>query len=617
MTSRGRTNAITFARQAVSTSGGPGRWLTPVAVTIIVLSTALRAWAVYRGGFYGDDFVFLADVARGRVDAGWFLQRYNVQFLPLGLALVVPVAAVGTFVWAAAATELVLFHLMCLLACWLMLRTLFGRTPRILVPLAFYAFSAISMPAIMWWSGGISLVTVQLPTFLGIAAHVAYLRTSRKRFAVAAAACLVVALGFYVKAMFFPVAMGIVTLVYFVGGRPDRRLLEALRRWWLVWALYAAIGSAYLVGYLRVDGSPTQTDGGFDVGDAVQGQLLGALGPGLLGGPWSWAPLDDLQTSPRQLADAPQLVQIVAALTIVLLLLYFAGRYRGAMRPLWFLLPCIGLAVGAVLVSRVATYGAASTQELRYWSDTLPYFTLAVGLMCTKLPGTPDPLSLRDDPIIARSMSRTVVAVLAAAYVVGGVLSSISYANPWHDKNPATSFVEVATSQLEAQPAPIALADEQVPEGALASLFYPYTLVSEYLAPLDRHFTTPDVANDIHVLDGFGLIVPGAATPDVDVPAANLTQCLGGTQVGQVETVQLGSSTYDYPFWASVTYRASATTPVRVVAGGEHYDTTFLSGRHVLTFRTTGSFDAMLFALGDDARVCIDSIRIGQHVVAR
>lgn len=609
--------AVALARMSPSTSTGRARVVTAAAVTIIAVGTALRAWAVYRGGFYGDDFVFLADVAHDRVDLGWFLQRYNVQFLPLGLMLVIPVAAAGPFAWAAAATEIVVIQLLTFLACWMMLRTLFGNIPRILVPLTFFTFSAISMPAIMWWAGSISLLTVQLPTFLGIAAHVTYLRTSKKRFAFTAAACLVVALGFYVKAMFFPVAMGIFTLVYFVDGSPGRRLLVTLRRWWLVWILYAAIGTAYIVSYLRLAGSPTQTDGKIDVADAVQSQLLDALGPGLLGGPWSWVPLDGFQLSPRQLADPPEFVQVLAVVTIVLLLVYFAGRYKGAMRPLWFLVPCIAVAVGTVLVSRVATYGSASTQELRYWSDTLPYFALAVGLVCMKLPGTPDPLAPRRDPLIARRIPTQAVAVLAVTYVVGAVISSLTYANPWHDKNSATPFIETARTHLEAQPAPVALANEQVPESVLTSILYPYTLTSESLAPLSKYFTTPDIANDIHVVDGYGQVVPGWSTPDVDVPPANLTQCLGGEGAGYISTVQLGAKTYDFPFWASVTYRASATTKARVVAGGEQYDTTFLSGRHILTFRTTGSFEEMLFSLATDARVCIDSIRIGQHVVAR
>lgn len=616
MTTQAR-GAVALARAAYSTPAGRARMVTPAALAIIAAGTALRAWAVYRGGFYGDDFVFLADVAHDRVDLGWFLQRYNVQFLPLGLALVVPVAAAGAFMWAAAATELVIIQFLTFLACWIMLRTLFGNTPRILVPLTFYTFSAISMPAIMWWAGAISLLTVQLPTFLGIAAHVTYLRTARKRYAFAAAACFVVALGFYVKAMFFPVAMGIFTLVYFVAGPPGRRFLETVRRWWLAWMLYAAVGTAYLVGYLRLAGSPTQTDGKIDVANAVQSQLLGALGPSLLGGPWSWVPLDDFELSPRQLADPPQIVQVVASVTIVLLLAYFAGRYRGAMRPLWLLFPCIAIAVGAVLVSRVATYGSASTQELRYWSDTLPYFALAVGLMCTRLPGTPEPLTLRDAPIIARRIPRKAVAVLAALYVVGAVVSSVTYANPWHDKNTATPFVKTARAQLESAPAPVALADEQVPESVLTSILYPYTLTSEFLAPLNSYFTTPDVANDIHVLDGYGQVVPGWASPDVDVPATNLARCLDVGEGGGLATVELESKTFDFPFWASVTYRASATTSVVVIAGGERYNTTFLSGRHTLSFRTTGSFETMMFSLPTDTRVCLDSIRIGQRVVAR
>ena len=606
---------LAVVRSSLSDPQTRTRLVTPAALGLIGLTLAFRAWAVYRGWFFADDFVFLSDAARGVADPAWLFHRYNVHVMPLGFLLVLPVAHAGPFVWAAAATEIILLQALSSFCCWIMLRTLFGNHPKILIPLTFYLFSAISMPSIMWWAASLNMLTVQPPLFLGIAAHVVFLRTGRKRFAVAAASFLVIALGCYVKAIFFPVVLVVIAVVYFTTGTPLRRVLEALRRWWLAWVMYGLVGAGYLVAYFRLGGSPAQT-GSVDLADLTQRQVIASLGSGLLGGPWRWV-FADIENGPRKLADPPELVQILCTVLIVLLLIYLAGRYHGAMRPLWFIIPSIAFTVGVLAAGRVSVFGTAISMEIRYWTDSLPFFTLAIGLMCLPLLGSPDPLRIRTDPVIARGLPRAFLVSLAAAYVAGALVSSASYASAWHANYDARAFLHTATADLKAQAAPVELADEAVPQSVMQSLAFPYNLTSRILAPLDQYFRTPKTANDIHVLNGFGQVVSGEATPDLKVPQEKLTTCLQTERDGEPATVHLGSRTFDYPFWASITYRSPVTMDVVLVAGSNRYRAQLLEGLHTLSLRTTGAYDTIDFELPARTRVCLDSIHIGQRIVGR
>lgn len=615
MTTRG-PGSFALARSSLSDPAVRAGLVTPIALGLIGLTLAFRAWAVYRGGFFADDFIFLSDVARGEADGAWLVRRYNIQFMPLGFLLVLPVAHAGAFVWAAAATEIMLLQAASSLCCWIMVRTLFGNRPRILVSLTFYLFSAISMPSIMWWAASLNMLAVQPPLFLGIAAHVVYLRTGRKRFAVAAAACLVIALGFYLKALLLPVVLAIFTLTYFTSGPLVRRVFSSLRRWWLGWAMYGLIGIGFVAMYFSLGGSPIQRGGEVDLVDLTKHQVVASLVTGLLGGPWRWGRAG-IENGPGQLADPTGLAQTGSVVLLVAVVVYLAARYRGALRPSWFILPTIVVTVGLLAAGPVAVFGTTISLEVRYWADTLPYFTLALGLMCLPLPGAADPMRPRDDPLIARRMPRRMLGGLTGAYVIGALVSSVTYSSSWHANYDARAFVDTAAGELRFQPEPVNLADETVPGGVMPSLTYPYNLTSRMLAPLNKDFRTPDIANDISVLNGFGQVVPGGAAPDLDVPQENLTACLITDADSPVATVELGARTLDFPFWASVTYRSLVTTDALVVAGTKRYSTTFLEGLHTLSFRTIGSFDTLEFSLAASTPVCLQSIHVGQRVVAR
>ncbi|MCW2747741.1 MAG: hypothetical protein JWP10_883 [Nocardioidaceae bacterium] len=591
------------------------RVITLIALSLITLQLAFRAWALYGGWFFGDDFVFLSDVARGQADLGWFFHRHNVHFMPLGFVLVLPVAWAGGFTWPAAATEILLVQALASFSCWWMLRTLFGNRLRILVPLTFFLFSAISMPAIMWWAAALNMLTVQPFIFAAITTHVLYLRHDKRRHAIFAALFFALGLTVYLKALLIPVVLVIVTLCYFAEGTFLTRVVSALRRFWFVWVLYLGLGLAFLAGYILRGGIP-QDSGKVDYLDLIQRSVIASLGTGLLGGPWEWTPASS-ENGPRSLADPAQLLQTLSIVVIILLLIYVASRYRGALKPLWFLVPCIVFTVGLLARGRVATFGTGITMEIRYWADILPYFTLGIALMIAPLKGAIDPLRRRAAPILTVSLPRWFVAGFAAAFVTGAIFSSIMYVRPWHTTYDARGFVQLAESDLTRLEHPVQVADEAVPESVQQSITFPYNLTSYVFAPLNDMFDTPLVGNDLYVVNGFGQVVPGVARPDVVVPEANLDTCLIGRGPRFLVGVDLGARTYDYPFWISVTYRADTDADLTVVAGANRKETTMETGLHTLFVRTAGSYDRVAFAMPQGAKMCIDSLHVGQVVVPR
>lgn len=605
--------AVESVRGALADRSRRRTIVTGAALLLITGQLAFRAWAAYGGWFFGDDLIFLSDVARKSGTS--YFQLHDAHFMPLGRLLVEPVAHLGPFNWHAAAAEIIALQLLANLTCWWMLKTLFGNRLRILVPLAWYLLSPISIPALMWWAAGLNMLAVQPAIFVAITAHVLHLRTGRKRYLALASLALVLGLCAYEKAVLIPPVLVVVTICYFARGSLLIRAWAALRNFWLAWLAYGVITVAYLLVYFSHDAVPTDTSK-VDYGALAQNSIVASLGTGLLGGPWRWAqPGSD--NVPRLLANPSELAQIFSWVVLLLFLGYVATRFRGALKPLYFLVPYVLISAALIAIGRVSAFGSGVTMEVRYWTDFIPYASLAAGLMIMPLLDATDPLILRDPPVLTVTLPRGLQVALTFGFVLGSIYSTVQYVRPWHSNYQARAFLGTTRSDFTAMPGKIQLADQIVPEGVMPGITFPYNLTSYILAPLGDRLTTPTIANDIGVLNGYGQIVSGLATPDLDVPQVNLQECLNGVSDGVPNVINLGAETYNYPFWASVTYRADEMYDVELAAGKLTYRSRLSRGLHVLSFRTAGSFDHLTVYLPRGAHVCVDSIHIGKEVVTR
>ncbi len=579
--------------------------VTAAAISLIVAQLALRAWVTQGSWFFEDDFQFLSDIALGRDDLDWYLRPHNVHFMPLSFILVKIVTWGGPFAWWLAALQTVLLQLAASLSCWWMLRKLFGNRPAILVPLTFYLFSIFSVPTLTWYAAMINQLPLHTCLFLGVLAHVTYLRTRRYRWVLVASLITTVGLLFYVKAIALPMVFGLLALLYFGRGPLVRRFLSVVRRYLWGWLTYAVVGTAYLVMYW-IHMPREAAEGSTDYLALAQAMLFDTLGTGLTGLSWSWALLNG---GPRSTTD-PSTVLVAVSWVIVSAVWFYlyATRVR-ALRSLVILLPYLLLSYGIIAVGRSGSFGSVSGNEARYLSDTSAVLALVLALATMHLKGAVESSARRPEPLLTVRLSHRTLAVGLAVYVVASTYSTITYARPWHDGNATKDFGLRAIESIEDADRP-ALADVPVPDEVMWNANAPYNLTSVFFAPLGDRFTTPAVANDLQVLDADGEVAQAVVYPGVRSVPGTLDGC--GHPVRRTPNViPLEAETFDFPFWMTIGYLADSDGELTVAAGDVRETAPVRAGLHTLFVRTEGAFDSVLLRSDGSANLCVDPITVG------
>ncbi len=569
---------------------------------LIAVSVLIKAWAAFGSWFYEDDFEFLSVVARGENDLSWYFTRHNVHFMPLSLLLTTPVGLVGDFAWWPAALETTLMNLAAAIACWWMLTRLFGQNPRILAPLVFYLFSPLLIPATTWWAVSINLIAVQAPLFVMIGSHVEYLRTRNRRWLVVAAAMLLLVAGVYVKGLVVTAVLGLFTVCYAVeGGTLVRRVWTALVQWWQIWFVYIALGALTIAVYIH-QGDSAENGGLSGVGGLADSLVLHNLFPSLVGGPWTWA---DMGGIPRQLANPSAFAVSIALAVLVAAFAYAVHRWTNAWLPLVFLAPAILGTFVAMSAFRTGSFPFLGL-ETRYWADVLPYFVLAFGVSVMPLTGLPEVRRRRvaDSP----EPPAVVALAVAAAYVVSSLASTLSYVEPWHTDFPARLFVSGALAHADDDGKEVTVADVPAPAAAMSGTFYPYNTPNYLFAPSPGRFSGVDSGVDLTMLDLWGEPQVTQAHGDMSLDVSSQA-CVGGPSHIDLET-----RTFDFPFWVTLTATFERTTTLDVAVNSARYTFEVPSGRHLITFRTTGSFDRIWLNSQNGAPVCPESIAIGTEL---
>ncbi|MBW9211529.1 hypothetical protein KV100_17905 [Mumia sp. zg.B21] len=578
--------------------------VTAVALTLIAAQLALRTWVVSDSWFFEDDFHFLSDIAAGEDDLAWYFRPHNVHFMPLSFVLVKMVTWAGPFAWWVAAVQTVVLQAAASLSCWWMLRKLFGDRPAMLIPLAFYLFSIFSIPTLTWYAAMINQLPLHTCIFLGVAAHVAYLRTRRYRWALVATALTAVGLLFYVKAIALPMVFGLLAVLYFASGRPVRRFVAVVRRYFWGWLTYAALGAAYLAMYwVRM---PRSDAGETDHAALAQSMLVDVLGTGLTGLSWTWALLGQ---GPRSISVPSTLLVSLSWLIVVGIWGYLYATRTRALRGLVIAVPYLLLTYAILAVGRSGTFGDVG-REVRYLSDATAVLCLVLALAIMPLRGAVESSEPRDQPLVNASLSRGAVLVIVSGYVAASVWSSITYARPWHDTNPTKDFALTAIDEITKADRP-ALLDAPVPEAVMWSVNAPYNLPSRMFAPLGDVFTTPDQGNDLETFTAQGMLEPAeiaSGTTALPGPDVGCGYSLKGDDAPVV--IPLASATYDFPFWMAIGYLAGQDGYAAVSAGDNAYRVHLERGLHTLYLRTDGSYDRLTIDAGG-ANVCVDRVAVG------
>jgi hypothetical protein len=532
------------------------RWLraNPVPATGLLLIGAQLLWKaglLGRSFFRLDDYYYL-EHASAQGPTWSYLTRVDTGHLDaVGSAIAWVLVRISPDDWAlASAATLVLLGCTCF-ALLRMLRTLFGDRPGILLLLALYLLSPLSLPGASWWTASLEQLPLQLAVFCALSAHVHYLRTRRFRHAVAAAAWLVVAMLSAFQGAAVSLLLFAVTSAFFTTGPWSRALWPVLREHWRTWGLYAALTAAYVPLYLvRLNASTVGLTKPVTFTDVLTyaGTLLRkTFVPGAFGGPWRWS-----ASGVEALTDPPPALawmSWVLAVVVVLVSLMYAWRAWRA----WAILAgwLIVVDIVPVLAGRSGLVsGVVLGLSARYVWDATGILVLCLGLAFMPLVGAPGPW--RSPQRLSRTEFATATTVIAAI-VFGSLWSFYDYpADP--TAAAARSYIATARLALTDAPGGSVIVDGTVPPDVTGGFTGQVAYASSVLSPLlagapgsrPTFIAQPDGTFD-HLLefDGFGRLVPSSifGVASRPVPAGGTCWPVhDGTVVVRLSSVATGVS---------------------------------------------------------------------------
>ncbi|MEH0938182.1 hypothetical protein [Micromonospora psammae] len=385
--------ASTGATPTTDRSGLLGGWtrvhpVRAVAVAMILVSLVWRAQLASRGHLAVDDWVLIARAAESDLTPGFLLTLYNNHFMPAALLVTWLVTrAAGIAYWP---YVLLLTAAQAVLAISFarLLRTLVRPGWALLVPLAVFLFSPLTLEATSWWAVGVNMLPMQIAMVLAIGAQLRYVRTGRRRHLATLALAVLFGLLFFEKALLVVPLVFLFTAFLLVGGPPVRAVLTTVRRYWPSWLVLTVLSLGFLALYgSRAESSVRRPDSLGEVFSFLW-QLLGStVVPGLLGGPWRWLPAGD----GAPVTAPPELGRWVAWAAFLVLVVVTVRLRRVAGRA-WLLLASYLTLVTALLgATRLGSiYSDVAGAVPRYVSDVVVVAALCIGVALLGLRSAPD-----------------------------------------------------------------------------------------------------------------------------------------------------------------------------------------------------------------------------------
>ncbi|WP_406273444.1 hypothetical protein [Nocardia sp. NBC_00881] len=502
----------------------------PVVVAagcLIVLQLAIRWWVADSGYFYWDDLILVGRAARYPLwSTDLLLYNHDGHFMPLAFATAWVVTAVAPLAWAGPVLSLLILQLGASVAVLRMLIVLVGARWTILVPLVFYLFCPLTLPAFAWWAAALNALPLQFALAWVIGDAVLLVGSGRHRYAVSGIAVLMVALLFFEKSVIVPfVAFAVAALARYVDGHAAA-IRVVVRRGAALWIGSGSVLACWLIGYLTVVDVSAIHSSPDDVRNLLPGATsLGAV-PTVLGGPWMWERW--LPSTPWAVAPGWAVVSGWVALGALVVL---SIRCRLRVLPVWLMVSAyILVAQLPVALARSGPNTAAElTQSLRYFADVGVVSTAAGALL------------LRARPRLPRGRTRTVlpgpgaVVALMVVFLVSSMASTYTFTRAWR-AGPTRTYITNVTSVLaEWDGAP--LLEQEVPWNVLNPLAYPQNLTSRVLAPIAAPGTFADSTPHLRMITDTGEIVDAAVWWNRSIRAGPEPDC--GYRIHGAEPVYL------------------------------------------------------------------------------
>lgn len=609
---------------APAATGSPWRrWVLLAAWVLIAVQLAVRRWVLDQRNFYGDDFEYgtLAN-ENPLFSADYLLESHDGHFMPAALLLSGTLARAFPLDWTAVTVVLLGLQLLAAYAVLRLLRTIMGDRPAVLIPLAVYLFSPLSLGAFVWWAAAMNAVPLQIGLAWYAADAVRLARTGKIRYAVSGTLALVLSLAFYERAVLLPALAGALVWLLHHAYRVRAPLRSTLRNAGALWLPSLAVLAGWALLYRSVDpGAAVASPPTVEQALALTQDLARTLVPGLAGGPWDW----EIVFSGAPLAAAPDVLATISAAVLAVLVLWTSWSRRGGLQ-VWLLFAAF-FAVGAVLVS----LGRAGSQfsgvlalTYRYYAAESVVLAVAVAVLFA-LPrrgagppadDRPDRLPSAEVPSRGRRASgvlaTAVVLLLTAAFLVGSAFSTVSYIEAWQDE-PTSDYLDTALASLASARDDEPMLDQDVPGEVLWAAAAPYNTVSRmFLAVEDR----PPIADATYLprmLDEDGRMVPAVVVPGVVLPAGPVEGCGFPVLGGAPTALPVGAALFEYPWTAELSYTSASDGVLRLtLPGGEPAEVPVRRGTHTVYVSLFGSGDTIeVSGATADMALCVGSGVVG------
>ena len=540
--------------------------------------------------------------------------------------------------WGVASAVSLAFVAAASYAAYRLLRNLFGPRPMILVLLAIYLLSPLTVPDLGIWSSAMESVPLQLAILMALNAHVSYIRTGRWWHLAFAVFWVAFGLAFFEKGLVVPVLLFAVTAAFLT----DRRtllagILRSLVKYWLAWAIYLVldIGYAILLAIsLRTSAAHPQAPASASGALSFAGGLMKeSFLPGAMGGPWQWLPTSD---SSYSFAAPPAFLIWIAVVVAVVVVVVSVLVRRIAWRAWAILVLWIALAdVLPVVIGRVNTFSTAVLAlETRYLADAMPVLIVCLGLVFLPLVTEQQRQAMHAVALSAASSGhrrqpqresvqavRMVGAVLLGVFVFGSIWSVQNYENVTNG-DVAKTYIANARSAVQLAPPNTPVFNYAVPKSILEGLFGSYTEESRVIgddlsAKLDKKMIW--IGKPRGTLDGLRMFGPSGQLFAAQVMGAtSLPATDHGCWPAQHRqiTVQLFRLSPVYTFILRLGYIWSGHVPgqIDVQFGSTDQTLTVKPGLHSAYLKVTGQASQIIVQNLSQGKICIGDAQAGYLV---
>jgi hypothetical protein len=582
---------------------------------MIGLQLVHRAWAVYTGYFYTDDYLLLLEAKREGLTLDYLMSPFNSHLMPGSRFLIWLVETSGPLNWGLAASITLALQAMASLAALWMLTVLFGSRWWVLAPLGIYLTSAITAQASLWWISSLNQVSIQAMFFVAVAAWVRYLRCRRIRWLLLAALAVAVGLLFFQKILLVLPVLVFLAFVYFAEGSLLRRTTFLVRRYWPAVLVMGAVVGAYGLHSLVKVSQPFTGDKDVDL-LRLTWNMVGSAVTGALGGPWTW----DWRPG-GSWASTPTFVVLMSVAMAVIVVVATSLARRRAWWGWALLAGYLALAVALVASSRAPVYGAEIGLAYRLQTDTVCALVLSLGLATLPLLDAPHPLGPRRQVsgrhLLPGLWSARVPAVAVALVCLSGLVSWTTYANDWHQHNASKSYLTTLDDDL-ARSGVINLVDRQVPNEVLpAAFFAPDNRVSTLADLLERPVDFPVAASTLATVSDSGSVHEALVSPRTSAPPGPNPNC-GWLGSAPRLKIPLEGTTFDLDWWVRVGYLSTQADSVTVTLGDDQIPARLVKGLANLYVHTQGVLDSIVISdLSPDTKICVDVVEVGTMTEGR